>query len=159
MQPDQLIKAFSATLQASLHSLQTLEPILRAEQTALLSRDPELLTGVVRDKVAALQQLEPSVQARDRLQGSAGIPAGIEGGERLVEMLGQEALARDWAQLTRLAKTIAELNERNGRLAAQGQRTTREALGILTGRPPNDDTYSGLRRKFGNTARCSFGRA
>lgn len=159
MEQEQLTKAFSATVQASLHGLQSLEPILRREQTALVSRDPELLTGIVQEKVAALKQLEPSMQARDRLQASAGMPEGIEGGSRLVGVLNQDPLTRDWAQLTRLAKTISELNDHNGSLALQGQRMAREALGILTGRSPSDDTYTTLRRKNGGTASYSFGKA
>mgnify|MGYP001823490050 CR=1 FL=1 len=37
MEQEQLSKAFSATVQASLHGLQSLEPILRREQAALVS--------------------------------------------------------------------------------------------------------------------------
>ncbi len=159
MKQEQLSKAFSATVQASLHGLQSLEPILRREQAALVSRDPEVLTDIVQEKVAVLKQLEPSMQARDRLQVSAGLPEGIEGGSRLVDMLKQDALTRDWGQLTGLAKAISELNDHNGSLALQGQRMTREALGILTGRSPSDDTYTTLRRKNGGTASYSFGRA
>ena len=159
MKQEQLSKAFSATVQASLHGLQSLEPILRREQAALVSRDPEVLTDIVQEKLAVLKQLEPSMQARDRLQVSAGLPEGIEGGSRLVDMLKQDALTRDWGQLTGLAKAISELNDHNGSLALQGQRMTREALGILTGRSPSDDTYTTLGRKNGGTASYSFGRA
>ena len=159
MEQEQLSKAFNATVQASLHGLQSLEPILRREQTALVSRDPEVLTDIVQEKIALLKQLEPSMQARNRLQVSAGMPEGIEGGSRLVEMLNQDPLTRDWGQLTRLAKTVSELNDHNGSLALQGQRVAREALGILTGRSPSDDTYTTQRRKNGGTASYSFGKA
>jgi flagellar biosynthesis/type III secretory pathway chaperone len=159
MEQEQLTKAFGATVQASLHGLQSLEPILRREQSALASRDPEILTAIVQEKVAALKQLEPSIQARDTLQAAAGMPEGIEGGSRLVEMLDRDELTRDWAQLTRMAKIISELNDRNGSLALQGQRRTREALGILTGRSPSNNTYSTLRGKKCGTASFSFGRA
>jgi len=111
----------------------------------------------VQDKLALLKQLAPSVQARDRMQKTAGLEAGLEGGERLVEMLGDPALDRDWTELARLAKIVADLNDRNAQLAMQGQRATRTALGILTGRAAMDDTYSGLRRK-GAAASYSLGK-
>lgn len=154
----QLAKAFAATVQASLHGLESLEPVLRSESDALGGRDPELLTRAVEDKLLALKALEPSVTARDRLQAAAGVETGIEGGTRLVEMLDDNALKQDWQALRALAASVAELNDVNAQLANQGQRATRAALGILTGRSNNDDTYASLRRKPGVAARLSLGK-
>lgn len=158
MDTDQLIKAFTATVQASLHALQLLEPVLRQEQAALTGTDPERLSQLVQEKLGLLKQLEPSVQARDRLQRAAGLEAGLDGGHRLVESLAQDALTADWGELTQLAKTIADLNDRNSQLAMQGQRAARAALGILTGRSMSDDTYTTLRRRGGTLAGQSLGR-
>ena len=139
MDSAQLGKAFTATVQASLHGLQSIEPVLQREQDALVGKDPETLQQVVREKLVLLKELEHSVQARDRLQKAAGLPAGNEGAGRLVEGLQQEALTQEWTALTEIAQRVAELNDRNGRLAIQGQRNARNALGILTGR----DTANG----------------
>jgi len=155
---EQLTKAFTATVQASLHGLQLLEPVLQREQAALTGRDPTLLRQVVEEKLGLLKQLEPGVQARDRLQRAAGLEPGLDGGGRLVESLGHDALAADWDEMTRLARRVAELNDRNSQLAMQGQRATRAALGILTGRPTRDDTYTQLRRRSGALAGQSLGR-
>jgi flagellar biosynthesis/type III secretory pathway chaperone len=152
MEREQLIKAFAATVQASLHGLQLLEPVLRQEQAALTGKDPERLEAVVEEKLGLLKQLEPSVQARDRLQRAAGLAEGLADGDRLVESLGQEPLTRDWAEMNRLAGVVAELNDRNSQLVMQGQRATRTALGILTGRSMQDDTYTTLRRRGSQAA-------
>ena len=154
----QLGKAFTATVQASLHGLQSIEPVLQREQDALLGKDPETLQQVVREKLVLLKELEHSVHARDRLQKAAGLPAGNEGAGKLVEGLQQQALTQDWAALTKLAQRVAELNDRNGRLAIQGQRNARAALGILTGRAASDDTYSTLRRRGGGVAGYTLGK-
>lgn len=154
----QLTRAFTATVQASLHGLRALEPLLRQEQDALIGKDPELLTRLVEQKLGLLKQLEPSVHARDRLQRAAGLPAGLDGGTRLIETLGDDALAGEWAEMTRLAQAVAELNDRNNQLAVQGQRATRSALGILTGRALHDETYSTLRRRRPRTSSHSLGR-
>jgi flagellar biosynthesis/type III secretory pathway chaperone len=154
----QLIKAFTATVQASLHGLQTIEPVLERERDALTGRDPQHLEQVVRDKLVLLNQLEHGVRARDQLQQSAGFEAGPDGGSRLVETLDHPVLRRDWTQLTALARRVAELNDRNGQLVVQGQRDTRTALGVLTGRNAKDDTYTTLRRKAGAVASCSLGK-
>ena len=154
----QLGKAFTATVQASLHGLQSIEPVLQREQDALLGKDPETLQQVVREKLVLLKELEHSVHARDRLQKAAGLPAGNEGAGKLVEGLQQQALTQDWAALTELAQRVAELNDCNGRLAIQGQRNARAALGILTGRTATDDTYSTLRRRGGGVASYTLGK-
>ena len=158
MDSAQLIKAFTATVQASLHGLRSIEPVLRAEQSALTGKDPAQLEQLVQEKLALLKQLEHSVQARDRLQKAAGLEAGIEGGSELVATLNQPQLSADWQALTELAKTVSDLNDQNGQLASQGQRATRTALGILTGRSETEDTYSTLRRKSGGVSSYSLGK-
>ena len=146
MDSAQLIKAFTATVQASLHGLQSIEPVLQREKTALTGKDPEVLERLVEEKLALLKQLQHSVEARDRLQKTAGLPTGPEGGDKLVTALKQPELTKDWEALNTLARSVAKLNDRNAQLAAQSQRATRTALGILTGRPEKQDTYSTLRR-------------
>ncbi|MBT8039283.1 MAG: flagellar protein FlgN [Gammaproteobacteria bacterium] len=158
METAQLIKAFTATVQASLHGLQSIEPVLRREQSALTGKDPAQLEQVVREKLALLKQLEHSVQARDRLQKAAGLEQGLEGGSGLVATLNLPKLTADWQALNRLAETVAHLNDQNGQLANQGQRATRTALGILTGRSEKEHTYSTLRRKNGGASSYSLGK-
>ncbi len=158
MESAQLIKAFSATVQASLHGLQSIEPVLLKEQAALSGRDAEALEQVVAEKLALLKQLQNSVQARDRLLQSAGFSGGNDGGDKLVAALKIETLSEDWAALNALAHTVTELNDRNGQLAAQGQRATRTAIGILTGREESNDTYSTLKRGRSAVAGYSLGK-
>jgi flagellar biosynthesis/type III secretory pathway chaperone len=155
---DQLARAFTATVQASLHGLQSIEPVLRREQQALTGKDPVQLEQVVNEKLALLKQLEHSVLARDRLQKAAGLEDGIEAGGRLVQAQGQAQLSADWATMTELVQVVAELNDQNGQLALQGQRATRTALGILTGRDQKEHTYSTLRRRSGGVASYSLGK-
>ena len=61
-----------------------LEPVLEREHAALTTRDPAVLEAVVREEVGQLQRLQHSLQARDRLQQSAGYDAGNAGGTALV---------------------------------------------------------------------------
>lgn len=147
MNNDQLVATFTATIQASLHGLQTLEPILEQEHCALAGRNPGLLETVVEQKIALLQQLQHSIHARDRLQQTAGFEAGNAGGDALVATLANQPLSDDWSALLALAARVATLNDRNGQLAALGQQTTRTAIGILTGRDQTEHTYSTLRRR------------
>ncbi len=154
----QLIKAFTATVQASLHDLQSLEPILRREQKALTGKDPELIEGLAQQKLGLLKQLRHSLEARERLQKTAGLSAGPEGGEQLVAAVNRAELTQDWRAMNELAQTVASLNDRNAQLAAQCQRATRAALGILTGRDEQHDTYSTLRRHTAGTKGYSLGK-
>ena len=158
MDSAQLIKAFTSTVQASLHGLRLIEPALQREQAALMGKDPVQLEHIVGEKLTLLRQLEHSVQARDRLQKAAGLEEGIEAGGRLVEKLNQAQLSADWQAMTALARSVAHLNDQNGQLANQGQRATRTALGILTGRSEREDTYSTLRRKSGGVSSYTLGK-
>lgn len=158
MDQAQIARAFAATVQASLHGLGELKPLLEQERQALTGHDPERVERIAGDKLTLLRQLEQSVQARDRLQTAAGLGPGIEAGRRLVLAVADTALERDWNALDTLAREVAQLNDDNGRLVQQAQRDTRTALGILTGRPLQDDTYSTLRRRSGALASYSLGK-
>lgn len=157
METKQLANAFKATVQASLHGLAALEPVLGTERAALTGRDPAALEAVVEQKVALLRQLQHSVQARDRLQKAAGQQAGNDGGNALVAAIGDAELTRDWDALLTRASEIARLNDVNGQLANQGQRAARTAIGILTGRDTTEPTYSKIRGK--RRAANSYARA
>lgn len=159
MDQAQLIRAFAATVQASLLGLRDLLPALEQERAALSGRDPAAIEAAATDKLRLLRELEPGLVARDRLQGSVGLPPGIPGGQQLVERLGDDALRADWAELTGLARQVAQLNDQNAQLTLQGQRATRTALGILTGRSADDDTYAGLRRRSSGLASYALGKA
>jgi flagellar biosynthesis/type III secretory pathway chaperone len=158
MEREQLLKAFTATVHASLLGLRELEPALQRERLALTSQNADDLSAAVSDKLEKLKAVEPSIVARDRLQQASGLKAGIDGGARLVDALGDESLQRDWRELTRLASEIARLNDVNGSIVAQSERTTRSALEILTGRPRNDVTYSELRRRQSGSAKHFLGK-
>lgn len=153
MDSHQLIQAFTATVQASLHGLRTLEPVLQQEGKALLGRDPGALEAIVKQKVTLLQQLQHSIRARDRLQQTAGHPPGNAGTGALVRQIGNDVLSSDWSELLTLATQVAAMNHRNGQLATQGQHATRAAIGILTGRDQSQPTYTHPR----NARRVSSG--
>jgi len=158
MEREQLLKAFTATVHASLLGLRKLEPALQRERQALNSQDADHLADAVRDKLDKLKAVEPSIVARDRLQRASGLEVGIDGGARLVDALGDEDLRLQWNELTRLAGEVARLNDVNGSIVAQSERTTRSALEILTGRPRNDVTYSELRRRQSGSAKHFLGK-
>ena len=147
MTQDQVVNAFKATVQASLHGLSTLEETLESEKEALMGRDPVELEDIVRRKMALLQQLQHSVQARDRLQQAAGLAAGNDGGSAFITALSDPVLTQEWQQLLELAETVSRLNDLNGSLTAQSQRATRQAIGILTGRDATEHTYSDVRHR------------
>ena len=106
MHNDQLVTTFKATVQASLHGLETLAPILDQEHRALVGRDPGVLESIVKHKLSLLQQLQHSVEARERLQQAAGFPRGNAGGDALVANHGDPGLVADWSQLRDIAAAL-----------------------------------------------------
>ena len=143
MQADSFKGPFLATLQATLAGLGELKAVLLEEQQALLGNDPGVLEKVVLHKSERLEQLEHSVQAREQILQQLGLPGGLPGTERFISQhFHPEELLQDWQALLTLSREVNELNQRNGQLARAGERTTREALSILTGRPRTTGTYS-----------------
>jgi flagellar biosynthesis/type III secretory pathway chaperone len=143
MDAESLKQPFRATLEASLAGLQQLRLTLEEEHRALLGSQPEALEQIVRHKAQVLEQLEHSVTAREQMQRQLGLPAGLAGAEQFVQAHFSPAeLLQTWQALVTHSREVGELNIRNGKLAMAGERTTREALGILTGRGQSTTTYS-----------------
>ena len=63
-----------------------------------------------------------------------------------------------WDELLTLCQEVDRCNATNGRLATQGARLAREALGLLTGRDQTPQLYGPERRKSDGLAGQSFGR-
>lgn len=159
MTKEQLIRAFVATVDASVHGLHSLADVLQQEASVLVGKDPEVLEQVVKQKIDLLRQLEYSVQARDRLQQESGFDQGLAGGRQLVDLLDDAEISQRWTELMELSHAVSERNDRNGQLVVQQQRAARSALEILTGRPHREDTYRALRRRNGTTPRHTLGRS
>jgi len=138
----QLNNAFKASVEASIAGLLSLSDVLQKEQQALSGNDAQTLEQVVKDKVRVLTELQHSVQAREQIQKQAQLPPGLTGGEDFVRKNFSPAeISHNWQKLVNLSKEVEALNSQNGKLALAGERTTREALGILTGRSQEQDTY------------------
>jgi flagellar biosynthesis/type III secretory pathway chaperone len=137
-----LKKPFRATVDATLNELRGLIATLQDEHAALTGSDPRQLEESVQRKNAQLQQLEHGILAREHIQKQAGCEAGLAGAEQFMRkhFTADEILA-DWQALKQLSQQAEQLNTQNGKLALAGERTTRQALGILTGRTEQNDTY------------------
>jgi len=120
---------------------------IRAFQATVDANSPEELESVVQEKLALLTELEHGIKARNQLQQSLGLTAGLEGGTLFLRQhKAPESVMQTWQKLLDLSAKVEQLNNQNGQLALQGERTTREALGILTGRKEDNDTYGKGRR-------------
>ncbi len=136
------LQRFAASVQRTQAALAQLESVLAAEQIALTGADPQALEQAVRQKLAALAELEPLVAERDSIQQRLGAAPGIPGGDQLMSQAPADAAIRKhWDALTATAKRIERLNTQNAQLASQGEKTAQHALSILTGRPSEPDLY------------------
>lgn len=141
---------FRATLEASLKGLRELLAVLQEEQKALSGNDPESLEQIVKQKTALLLELESSVLAREQILQQCGLAKGLSGSEQFIRQhFTPDEILADWKSLITLSREVDELNTHNGKLALAGERTTRQAIGILTGRTTEPDTYN-KRRNSGN---------
>jgi len=145
---------FLATLEASISGLRVLAQTLQEEQAALTGNDPQRLEDCVQRKIQQLQQLEHSVLAREQILKQTDCGNGLAGTEQFLRrhFQPQEILAQ-WQELQSLSQQVDELNISNGKLAMAGERSTRHALSILTGRSEEPQTYG---RKAGKGAAAGY---
>ena len=138
----QLNNAFKASVEASIAGLRDLAVILKKEQQALGGNNVQALEEVVEEKQQLLAALHHSVQAREQIQRQAQLATGLAGGEVFIrEHFSPAEISSSWKTLVKLSKEVDALNSQNGKLAHACERTTRQALGILTGRSQEQDTY------------------
>lgn len=150
---------FRATLDATLEGLRGLLETLNEEQQALCGDNPDQLEQCVQRKTEQLQQLQHSVQAREQILSQLKLPAGIPGAEQFIRsQFTPTEILKDWQALKRLAIKVEAINTHNGKLAFAGERSTRQALGILTGRPAGDDITYGRRRRQARVGSVSLGK-
>lgn len=149
---------FRATIDASLKGLSELLPIMREEQAALTGTNAESLEQVVSRKVEKLKELEHSVMAREQILKQAGSGSGLEGSEHFIRQhFSPQEILQDWQKLLELSKSVDEMNTHNAKLAFAGEKTTRQALSILTGRDAEKATYS-RRRQVDTSSGVSLGK-
>lgn len=136
------LQQFAAGVQRTLAVLQRLESVLGDEQAALTGTEPDALERAVQAKLAVLTELEPVVAQRDAVQQRLGAGPGIAGGEQLLASAPPDSSVRkQWDELKALAARVEKLNVQNGQLALQGEKITRHAVSILTGRPAEPEVY------------------
>lgn len=159
MSDSPLKSPFRATLEATAQGLGVLVQILRDEQAALSGSDAQTLETCVQRKLEQLQQLEHSVMAREQILQQADCNSGLQGSEQFIrEHFTPDEILALWKKVQHLSSEVDELNAHNGKLAMAGERATRQALSILTGRQSANDTY-GRQGQDGSLSRLSLGKA
>ena len=152
-------RAFATNVAKTSKCLEALVAALGEEQRALSQHEPYSLDAVLPRKQQVLAELEPLLKARNHLQQALGLAAGIPGGDALLAHLPEDSPpAKAWARLRDLATQVERLNNQNGHLVRQGQQTTQQALGILTGRKNEPGLYGRGGQGKGRLASLTFGK-
>lgn len=146
---DTLLKQqFKATVESSLADLQSLLELLERERCALTAVDIETIETVSQEKMQMLEALEASVLARESLLKQAGLESGLPGGRLFIrEHFHPDEMLEPWQHLEQLSAQVQSMNNDNAKLALSGERHARDALGILTGRSTDADTYGNKANK------------
>lgn len=135
------LRRFDTLINDTISHLKQLLITLEDEQLALCGINPENLEAAVVHKLELLKAIEASLLARERFQKQLNLPAGLQGGRQLVETAKHPTLKEHWQLLLSLVGKVEELNQINGQMISQGQRATKEALTILTGRNSTAPVY------------------
>ncbi|MES9958616.1 MAG: flagellar protein FlgN [Sedimenticola sp.] len=129
-------------LNAEVTTARQLKQLLEKEYEALTAGNPEQILAVTQEKDAALQQMLQHDRERNRFLGT--LPVAAAAGElgKILDTLSPESAASSaWHELQGLAEALHQQNTINGGMVAIGQRHTRQALDILSGRTHDGDTY------------------
>jgi len=136
------LKSFNYFIQETVSHLKQLKSTLEEEQLALRGINPESLEASVIHKLELLKAIESSLVSRERLQHELQLASGLKGGGDFVKTVKQPTIQKNWDLLISLTNIVKELNLINGQMISQGQRTTKEALSILTGRETKAPVYT-----------------
>lgn len=130
-------------LTAELQCAKALEAVLKREHDILLSSVPEEITSISSEKQLLMKQLQQQLVQRDRFLLQFSLPPGNPGTDLLLKDQPAETRAATlWKALRELAVALRDQNEINGGIVSLGQRHTKQALQILSGRKSNNDhTY------------------
>lgn len=129
-------------LTAELQCANALEAVLKREHDILLSSVPEEITRISAEKQLLMRQLQQQLVQRDQFLLQFSLPPGNPGTDKLLkDQPAESRAAMLWKALRELAVALRDQNEINGGIVSLGQRHTKQALQILSGRK-NDNDYT-----------------
>lgn len=138
-----LMDELNRVLQSEVATAARLLAILQTEQQALADSDAEALEKLLGQKQPLLQLLDLATHEHKSLLTRAGLASDardIEGFLTAVDR-GGSGVASTWQQLRNTVQQCRDQNQRNGRLAVFQRRKTEQALNILLGSAPNNESY------------------
>ncbi|CAK0759303.1 flagella synthesis protein FlgN [Gammaproteobacteria bacterium] len=124
-----------ATIAAKLLSL------LEEEPKVLLGRDHQAILELSHRKQNLAEQLVQGELARRRCLEGSGLPVDLPLLEKALKDAGAEEAAAACHHLKKIATACAEYNRSNGIQVETRLRHVRRALEIVTGRPPEVESY------------------
>ncbi|MES9964960.1 MAG: flagellar protein FlgN [Candidatus Sedimenticola sp. 20ELBAFRAG] len=129
-------------LSAELATANQLKSLLEQEYETLRSGNPDQIMAVAQEKESVLQRMRQHDRDRQRFIGRISIATGKESVSAVLESLPEGSPAQKlWHELQEVASALHQQNTINGGMVALGQRHTRQALDILSGKKHDGDTY------------------
>lgn len=130
-------------LNAEATTAEHLLAVLSTEHQALADGDAEALEKCLMDKQPLIQQLATLSRRHQALLNQAGRVADHRDVASFLATLDPDgaALAAAWEQVRAVMDRCREQNQHNGRLVAFRRRKTEQALAILLGASPTEESY------------------
>ncbi|MGB5540416.1 MAG: flagellar protein FlgN [Gammaproteobacteria bacterium] len=132
----------STLLQQELELAERFETLLGDEYRVIASRDIAALEQLIGDKARLLEQLAGLEQERTALLKGAGFETGHPGMTHCLRWCDpQQQITPLWQRLQSQARICDNLNRKNQQLVDLCSRHAREALHLLRGEEPGQNTY------------------
>ena len=131
-----------ALLEQETRCMQRFGALLGQEFSAVAARDIDTLEAVTREKLALVSRLEELEQGRNALLAANGFGSGPQGMQECLQWCDpQRRLASYWTELLQTARLCRQDNHRNRQLVELCSRHARQAVRVLRGEDPRQDTY------------------
>lgn len=124
-------------------TIEQLIELLQQEQEQLPKRDHALLSGIVEQKNALLEQLNHNARLRQQQLVQLGLSSNAEGWDLFLQRNTTTlALRADWQALQQRFAECQKLNEVNGKVIARSRQTLDHLLNLIRGKTPAANLYT-----------------
>ncbi|MEW7981324.1 MAG: flagellar protein FlgN [gamma proteobacterium symbiont of Phacoides pectinatus] len=139
--PEQL-RALQRLLGEELEAVEEMARVLSEEYRALSGGEPQEISAATEHKREALDRLARRSTQRGRFLRAAGLPVTDRAlADRLRGTPASNVLLELLHRLQQGLEEVRRQNRINGGIVSLGQRHARQAIGILSGRSRESDTY------------------
>ncbi len=129
-------------IQSDLSYAEALAALLQREQEALASRQRQVMSELLDEKVALLNNIDRNAGERYQLLQALGCETNELAWQTLIESQNDEKINQTWRQLQDVLAECKKYNAINGKVIARSRQSLNKLIHILRGQIHATETYN-----------------